>query len=51
MIFEPAYRGRGLDIAGKDIVNPTGFIMSGVLALEGLGHKVSIQFGAANMKD
>ncbi|XP_073992326.1 isocitrate dehydrogenase [NAD] subunit gamma, mitochondrial-like isoform X2 [Rhodnius prolixus] len=44
MIFEPAYRGRGLDIAGKDIVNPTGFIMSGVLALEGLGHKKPAEY-------
>ena len=29
--------GSGPDIAGKDIVNPTAFLLSGVLMLEHLG--------------
>ena len=35
-VFE-AVHGSGPDIAGKDVVNPTAFLLSGVLMLEHLG--------------
>ena len=39
-VFE-AVHGSGPDIAGRDIVNPTAFLLSGVLMLEHLGETVA----------